>query len=116
MGIIKRLTKDRSGKKVNTKVKICVECGSIRTTISKKGIACTDCGAMKKFNNKATPRFKKGDIVRIFEDGKDSELIYEIKKLKKASDGAQLYLLKSEKSKITLLYHESEESHLEKIE
>ena len=38
-----------------------------------------------------------------------------IKKLKKSEDGTKLYLLKSESSPISLLYYESEDSHLEKV-
>ena len=113
MGIKISLKKDR--KPVNTKVRICVECGSIRTALNNKGITCLDCGVEKKFNDQSKPKFQKGDLVRILEVGKDSELIYKIKKLKKSADGTQLYLLKSDKSKITLLYNESEESHLEKV-
>lgn len=113
MGIKISLKKDRNP--INTNVRICVECGSINTAINNKGVKCLDCGAGKKFKDQKKPIYKKGDKVRILYDGKDSERIYKIKKLKKSKDGNQLYLLKSDESKITLLYHEDEESHLEKV-
>ena len=59
--------------------------------------------------------FKPGDKVRIIDSKKKSSPIYNVKKIKKSQDGTTLYLLKSESSVITLLYYESEDSHLEEI-
>jgi len=58
-------------------------------------------------------KFKNGDLVRIMDSEKDSNLTYTIKKIKKSKEGTILYLLKSEISRITLLYYENDESYLE---
>jgi len=58
-------------------------------------------------------KFKNGDLVRIIDSEENSNLTHTIKKIKKSKDGTILYLLKSEMSPITLLYYESEKSHLE---
>ena len=79
-----------------------------------KSIACLNCGAKRKFKKILEQSvFKKGDHVKII-DLEYSDTIYKIKKLKKSEDGTRLYLLKSESSPISLLYYESEDSHLEK--
>jgi len=36
--------------------------------------------------------------------------------MKKSDDGTLLYLLKSDDSSISLLYYQSEDSHLEKVD
>ena len=61
------------------------------------------------------PALKPGDNVRIISSEKNSSVIYKIRKIKKSQDGTTLYLLKSETSAITLLYYETEGSHLEKV-
>ena len=60
-------------------------------------------------------QFNQGDSVKIIDSKNKSEVVYNIKKIKKAQDGTTLYLLKSDISPITLLYYESDESHLENI-
>ena len=60
--------------------------------------------------------FKKGDLVRIIDSEKNSDIIYKIKKMKKSHDGTKLYLLKSTSSKILLLYYEDPFSYLEKVD
>ena len=107
----------KTDRSVNQKVKICVECGSIRTMLNEKSITCLDCGTKRKFKQSIMlSPFKKGDNVRIIDSEKNSKLIYNIKKMKKSDDGTVLYLLKSDDSAITLLYNESKESHLEKVD
>ena len=58
--------------------------------------------------------FEIGDKVRIVENEKNENIVFEISKIKKSADGSLLYLLKRESSPITLLYYESDESYLEK--
>lgn len=118
MGLRTRISKGlgKKSKPVNTKVRICVECGSTRTTINEKKIECLDCGTTKKFVTKLKhdSRFKKGEMVKIV-DSENSDTIYKIKKLKKSEEGTPLYLLKSDTADISLLYYEGADSHLEKI-
>ena len=104
--------KDRS---INDKVRICVECGSIRVVLNEKKIECLDCGVKRIFKNPLVlSPFKKGDMVKII-DIEYSNTVYKIKKMKKSDDGTTLYLLKSDDSSISLLYYESEDSHLKKV-
>ena len=98
-------------------VRICVDCGSTSTDINYKSITCRDCGIVRHFDDTPhEPGFKKGDLVRIIDFEKNSDIIYKIKKMKKSHDGSKLYLLKSESSKISLLYYESTDSYLEKVD
>ena len=62
------------------------------------------------------PVLKPGDNVKIVGSEKDSNLIYKIRKIKKSQDGTTLYLLKSESSAITLLFYETKNSYLEKVD
>lgn len=103
------------GKTVNPGVRICVECGSYKIIISGlKKIKCQECGSTKRFSELSySTKFRKGDQVRIV-DLENSDIIYTIKRISKSIDGKVQYLLKSD-DKIKLLYHESNESHLEKI-
>jgi len=105
--------KDRS---INTRVRICVECGSMRVSLTEKSIKCLDCGKKKSFKKiLALSAFKKGDHVKII-DVENSNTIYKIKKMKQSEEGTPLYLLKSDSSNISLLFYESADSHLEKVE
>ena len=95
---------------------ICVECGSDQVIIKGKKLLCKNCGVKRKFK-KTSPKltnFAEGEMVRIVEYDNLSELVYKIRKIRKAEDGSLQYLLKSDESDITLLYHESINSHLEK--
>ena len=104
--------KDRS---INDKVRICVECGSIRVVMNEKNIECLDCGVKRIFKDPLVfSTFKKGDLVKII-DIEYSDTIYKIKKLKKSEEGPPVYLLKSDSTDISLLYYESADSHLEKV-
>ena len=117
MGLKSSLKKGlkKKNRSINKKVRICVECGSIRVVMNEKNIACLDCGVKRKFKKTLEQSaIKKGDHVKIIEL-EYSNTVYKIKKLKKSEDGTRLYLLKSESSPISLLYYESEDSHLEKV-
>ena len=59
--------------------------------------------------------FKIGDKVRI-NDSEKNHTVYQISKIKKSEEGFSLYLLKTVDSPISLLYYESKESNLEKVE
>lgn len=59
--------------------------------------------------------FNVGGKVRI-NDSEKTQTIYQISKIKKSDDGITLYLLKTKDSPISLLYYESKESNLEKVE
>jgi hypothetical protein len=118
MGLKSSLKKGlkRNASSINTKVRICVECGSMRVSMTEKNIKCLECGKRKSFKKTLSlSTFKKGDHVRII-DVENLETVYKIKKMKKSEDGTQLYLLKSDSSDISLLYYESSDSHLEKVE
>jgi len=116
--VISKLTKKlkRKNSSVDTLLLICIECGSDQVIITGKNLQCKNCGIKKKF--KKTSRklinFSKGEIVRIVEYDKPSEIVFKIRKVKKTKEGSLQYLLKSDESEITLLYHESVNSHLEK--
>jgi hypothetical protein len=101
---------------INTRVRICVECGSMRVSLTEKSIKCLDCGKKKSFKKiLAFSAFKKGDHVKII-DVENTDTIYKVKKMKKSEEGTPLYLLKSDSRNISLLYYESSDSHLEKVE
>ena len=119
MKFVKNIGKNlkRDKRKINPKIRICLECGSTLTAVNHKKITCRNCGKTKRFDNK--PRislFKKVDMVKIIDAEKNANLFYKIKKIKKSQEGTIQYLLKSESSNISLLYHERDESHLEKIQ
>ena len=118
MGLKSSLKKGlkKKNSSINTRVRICVECGSMRVSITEKSIKCLECGKKKSFKKTlGLSAFKKGDYVKIV-DVENSNTIYKIKKMKKSEEGTPLYLLKSDSSDISLLYYESSDSHLEKIE
>ena len=110
--------RNKNRKKVLPSVRICVDCGSTKTDINEhQSITCRDCGTVRNFDDNAhEPGFKKGDLVRIIDSEKNSDIIYKIKKMKKSHDGTKLYLLKSASSKISCLYNESHDSYLEKVD
>ena len=116
--IISKLTKKlkRKNPSVDPRLLICVECGSDQVIIKSKKLLCKNCGIKKKFKktSQKLTNFSEGEIVRIIEYNKPSELVYKIRKVKKTKDGNLQYLLKSDESEITLLYHESINSHLDK--
>lgn len=117
MSIIRKLSKrlDKQGRTVDPRLLICVECGSDQVIIRGKNLQCNNCGIKRKFKISQKPNsFSEGEEVRIIEYGKPSELVYKIRKIKMAEDKSIQYLLKSDESDITLLYHESINSHLEK--
>lgn len=118
MGVKTKISKGlkRKDRSINDKVRICVECGSVRVVMNEKNIECLDCGIKKIFKDPLVlSAFKKGDLVKII-DIEFSNTVYKIKKMKKSDDGTTLYLLKSDDSSISLLYYENEDSHLEKVD
>jgi len=56
----------------------------------------------------------RGERVRIIENGKVFSKTYVIKKIFESDDGIPIYLLKSETDPALRLYHETEDSFLEK--
>ena len=119
MTIIRKLSKklDKQGRTVDPRLLICVECGSDQIIIKGKNLRCNNCGIKRKFKISQKPNsFSEGQEVRIIEYGKPSDLVYKIRKIKRAEDKSLQYLLKSDESDITLLYHESINSHLEKCD
>ena len=115
MGFIDSL-KDRYSKDryVDPRVRICVECGSISTDVYGKYVVCRECKVIRHFKVKSS-RFHPGDLVRIVEDGKDSEIIYRIKKIKRSNEGTVLYVLKSEANRKEVLYYEGKDAHLQRV-
>jgi len=102
---------------VVSNVRICVDCGSTITDINYKSITCRDCGTVRHFDDTPhKPGFEKGDLVRIIDSEKNLDIIYKIKKTKKSHNGTKMYLLKSKSSKTLLLYYESTNSYLEKVD
>jgi len=121
MGIIKSLKKYTNVKEIDPRVRICIECGSTIVLTDSKGVTCKECGSKKHFKKleqnelQFSNKFKTGDTVRIIDSDENQSPSYKIKKMKKAKDGTRLYLLKSESKPISLLYNESDESHLVKV-
>lgn len=118
MTIIRKLTKKLMGKNItlDPRLLICVECGSDQVFVDGKKLLCKNCGVKRKFK-KISPKltnFTEGELVKIVEYDKPSDLVYKIRKIRKTGDGSLQYLLKSDESEITLLYHESINSHLVK--
>ena len=118
--IIPKITKKlkRKNSSVDPRLLICVECGSDHVIIKGKKLACKNCGIKRKFKktSQKLTNFSKGDLVRIIEYDKPSELVFKIRKVRKTTDGSLQYLIKSDESQITLLYHESINSYLEKAD
>jgi len=118
--IIRKLTKKlkRKNSSVDPRLLICVECGSDQIIIIGKNLRCKNCGIKRKFKktSQKLTNFSKGEIVRIIEYDKPSELVFKIRKVRKTEDGSMQYLIKSDEGEITLLYHESINSHLEKAD
>ena len=59
--------------------------------------------------------FKRGERVKIVEDGEDPHKVYNIKKISKYHDETTLYILESEDTLISRLYYETDSSCLERI-
>ena len=105
------------GKSINSKIRICVECGSLLVSIDEKKIFCRECGSTKKFQDGMYgSQFNIGDYVKIIDSSKNHNIIYKISKIKKSKEGIIQFLLKSESAEINLLYNESKDSILEKIQ
>ena len=119
MGIIHTLQKKlkKQGRTLDPRLLICIECGSDQVLLNNKTMKCKNCGKKNPFdiNSIASSNFKAGDFVKIVEYGKAKDIVFKIRKTKISDDGTKQYLLKSDTSDITLLYHESVNSHLEKI-
>ncbi|KAG2474499.1 MAG: hypothetical protein NPMRTH4_380005 [Nitrosopumilales archaeon] len=115
MGLIdslkNRYTRDHY---VDPGVRICVECGSMNTTVYGKYMVCRECKAIRHFKIKLS-RFHPGDLVRIVEGGKDSEIIYKIKKMNKSYEGTVLYILKPESIGKEVLFYQGKDAHLQRI-
>jgi DNA-directed RNA polymerase subunit RPC12/RpoP len=116
MGIIHKIKKSLRSTALDPRLLICVECGSDQIVIKGNTFFCNNCGTKRHFKKQSHKAifFKSGDLVKIVESGKPSDIVYKIRKMKKSQDGDTLYLLKSDNSDITLLYHESLNSHLER--
>ena len=99
---------------VDPRVRICVECGSITVEVYGKYVVCRECKVIRHFKIKSS-RFHPGDLVRIVENGKDSEIIYRIKKIKKSNEGAVLYILKPESNDKEILYYEAKDAHFQRV-
>ena len=119
MKIIGKVTKKlKSRNAVDPRLIICVECGSDQVAIKENKLLCNNCGTkrkLKKTSYKLT-NFSQGEFVKIIESGKPSEQTYEIRKVKRTENGKMAYLLKSNQSDITLLFHESLGSYLKKAD
>ena len=103
------------GTPVNTKIKICIDCGSTKISITEKLIKCKNCGASHKRKEFSHYKFQPGDLVRIIDADKGANLIYKIEKINQDYDGTIHYILKSKSNPITLFYTENMGSHLEKV-
>ncbi len=70
MGVKTKISKGlkRKDRSINDKVRICVECGSIRVVLNEKKIECLECGVKRIFKNPLVlSPFKKGDMVKIID-------------------------------------------------
>lgn len=117
MAIIRKITKKLKKKNptIDPRLYICIECGSENLIIKGKKIRCSSCGVERKFKKTSKlSNFSEGQLVRIVEYGKPSKQVYKIRNVKTDKDGNTQYLLKSDESEISLLYHESINSHLQK--
>lgn len=99
---------------VDSRIKFCVECGSTKVAVYGRYLVCSDCKTIRHFKVRPV-RFQRGDFVRIIEEGKRADIVYEIAKVKKSKAGVVSYILKG-KSRIEIPYYEGSNSHLEKVE
>ena len=115
MGLIDSLKNWYAREKyVDPRVRICLECGSMTTAVYGKYVVCRECKVIRHFKIKPS-RFHPGDLVRIEADGKDSEIIYRVKKIKKSNEGVVLYVLKPEYNGKEVLYYEGKDAHLQRV-
>ncbi|MCH7647048.1 MAG: hypothetical protein IIA83_00360 [Thaumarchaeota archaeon] len=115
MGLIDSLKNWYAREKyVDPRVRICLECGSMTTAVYGKYVVCRECKVIRHFKIKPS-RFHPGDLVRIEADGKDSEIIYRVKKIKKSNEGVVLYVLKPESNGKEVLYYEGKDAHLQRV-
>ena len=115
MGLIDSLKNLYAREKyVDPRVRICLECGSMTTAVYGKYVVCRECEVIRHFKIKPF-RFHPGDLVRIEEDGKDSEIIYRVKKIKKSNEGMVLYVLKPESNGKEVLHYEGKDAYLQRV-
>ena len=115
MGLIDSLKNWYAREKyVDPRVRICLECGSMTTAVYGKYVVCRECKVIRHFKIKPS-RFHPGDLVRIEEDEKDSEIIYRVKKIKKSNEGVVLYVLKPESNGKEVFYYEGKDVHLQRV-
>ena len=55
------------GTPVNTKIKICIDCGSTKISVSEKIIKCKNCGITHKRKEITHYKFQPGDLVKIID-------------------------------------------------
>lgn len=99
---------------VDPRVRICVECGGMNTKVDGKYVVCRECKVIKHFKIKLSS-FHPGDLIRIVENGKDSEIIYRIRKIKESNEGIVLYVLKRESNDKEILYYQGNDAHLQRV-
>ncbi len=115
MGLIDSLKNLYTGDNyVDPRVRICVECGGMNTEVDGKYVVCRECKVIKHFKIKLSS-FHPGDLIRIVENGKDSEIIYRIRKIKESNEGIVLYVLKRESNDKEILYYQGKDAHLQRV-
>ena len=116
MGLIDSIKNryEKNTKFVDPRVRICVECGSTDTEVYGKYVTCKECKKVRHYKIKPS-RFYPGDLVRIVDPEKNSEIIYKIKKIKKSKQGTVVYELKSQSNNKDLIYYEGTDSRLERV-
>ena len=107
---------------VNTRIRICIRCGSSRISISEESMRCKSCGAVYGRADMPPPRFRPGDTVRIVDadecgEGRSGgrDRVYTVEKVNQDSNGAMHYMLGSEGDPIMIDYEEGPESYLERV-
>ncbi len=115
MGLIDALKNLYTGDNfVDPRVSNCVECGGMNTEVHGTYVVCRECKVTKRFQIKPSS-FHPGDLIRIVENGKDSEIIYRIKKIKKSNEEMFLYVLKRESNDKEILYYQGKDAHLQRV-
>lgn len=104
----------RGDSPVNTRIKICIDCGSARISITEKSVKCKSCGASHRRKETYGLKFQPGDLVRIIDSDKGADMVYKIERIRQDPEGVAHYVLKSKSSPITIFYNENSESGLEK--
>ncbi len=102
---------------VNPGIRICIDCGSSRVSLTHLCVQCRDCGAQHRRAAPHRLRFRRGDCVRMTDAaGADGDgMVYTVEGISKDRDGTIRYALTSPPRPIAPARAEGLESRLVQV-